>query len=282
MRAAIIFSLICSTLISCTSAKTSSTDIDEKFNLVTATASEMCPKVIKQTTYMKGSPEEVWVLPHNTIIHDGKRCDSYKNERKLKYYHNSLIPSAVPEGLKKMLKSNGLIVDIKYKLDSVLKSYDTENYYVGYENKRRYCNDDSKFDKGTVMFLFRPYVNVKIPIKDEMMIFRPGSKFLIIVPRYSNNACIYSTAVSVKPKKPKKPKKMKKMKKPSVAPKATSKSVKASLAPKATKKPVIAPKGRVAPRTEICLKLVDGSIVHKNGDLLTLTADSKLKRIPCK
>ena len=95
-----------------------------------------------------------WNMPQNTILHGDNLCNSFADERKTVYYNNSLVPDQVPEEVNTMLREHEPNIEINYPLN-YNGIHDGENYYIGYEQVTKFCQDGSKFTNGTICFLFR-------------------------------------------------------------------------------------------------------------------------------
>lgn len=167
-------------------------DLSGVYTSISDAPESLCPPLINQTTYVS-SGDKTFSLPHNTIIHNDKRCNG-NNVRIFKYYDNDLFvegSSLIPPGLSDMLSSVGTNVNAKFAMDQ-----SEEKYFIGYEEVGRYCQDGSKFESGTTAFLFRPFKNVRLATIDT--VFSPGRKYLIMVPRYANTMCAYESEISGK------------------------------------------------------------------------------------
>lgn len=173
------------------------TDFEGVFTRTDAKKASLCPKVINQTSFQGIPGKKEWILPHNTIIQGGKRCDGVKNERSTRFYEGSSTRAGYPAGLKEALTNTGQNVDIDFKLNqtSVAGGPNGETYYVGWESLGRFCKG-TRFLNGTTMFLFRPFNNVEMPIRGfKTLKFGVGKKHMIIVPRFADAVCVYEAPV---------------------------------------------------------------------------------------
>ena len=153
-----------------------------------------CPKFITQTTFTEGIVPDSWKMPHNTIFHGHALCNSFSDERKTVYYDDSLVPDQVPPEVNFMLREHGPNIEVNYPLnDNAIR--DGENYFIGYEEVTRFCQDGSKFNNGTLYFLFRPFLPVHMPLASRDLMFYPEWKYLVAVPRYSKDICLYRAVV---------------------------------------------------------------------------------------
>ena len=174
--------------------KTFPADLFGNFTQIDDSNPSRCPKFITQTTFTEGSIPDSWNMPHNTIFHGDNLCNSFADERKTVYYNNSLVPDQVPEEVNTMLREHGPNIEINYPLnDNAI--HDGENYYIGYDQVTRFCQDGSKFNNGTIYFLFRPFLPVHMPLSSKQITFYPEWKYLIAVPRYSKHVCMYRAYV---------------------------------------------------------------------------------------
>lgn len=153
-----------------------------------------CPYIITHTTFSKGPIDGSWQFQHNTVLHDMDRCDSMHNDRTTVFYENSLIPDSVPSELVQMLNGHGVNQEISYPLNYKWETRQ-ETYYVGYEEAGRFCQDGSKFYGGALYFVLRPFPPVNMPILGQSYSFKPGSKYLIVVPKFSNDVCVYKSEI---------------------------------------------------------------------------------------
>lgn len=96
-------------------------------------------------------------------------------------------------------KKNGINQNILNRLNRSSISH-KDSFYVGFENTGRYCQDSSKFENGTIYFLFRPFLKINMKIKEEFFEFQTNFKYMIVVPRYSSELCIYRATVSIEHK----------------------------------------------------------------------------------
>jgi len=157
-----------------------------------------CPPFVAQTTYSAGPIEYSWELPHNTIYNGLEQCDSVGSERKLVYYNSSLIPSGVPEEVSAMLEKHGWNIEVNYPL---YRRYVTagETYYVGYEEEARFCQEKSNLNAGTMVFVFRPWFPVYMPIDQTKYLFEPEYKYMIITPTFEEYVCMYRATIDGSP-----------------------------------------------------------------------------------
>lgn len=174
-------------------AGVSGSDIEGTFSRTKESNENLCPAKIEHTTFATVG-DRMWGLPHNTIVHDGSRCNSVADERSFVLYENSLLAEnnpRVPQELVALLALDGHLIDAKYALDG-----SKERYYIGYEFVGRFCQDGSKFENGTVSFIFRPFWNVNMHVnKSTVVQFAPGKRYMLMVPRYSQTVCIYSANI---------------------------------------------------------------------------------------
>lgn len=153
-----------------------------------------CPKLITHTTFYKGPMAMSWGFEHSTVLHGESRCDSKMKDRMTVFYNDKLLPDSVPEALNDMLIKHGINQEVIYPLNN--KSLTRgETYYIGYEDSGRYCQDGSKFDSGTVYFMFRPFPPVNMPIIGKVHRFKPGYKYMVVVPKYSDEVCVYKSEI---------------------------------------------------------------------------------------
>lgn len=143
-------------LVTNVNAKAFPTDIAGKFSDYQNDNPPSCPETITQTTFTDGLVSYSWEFPHHTVLHDNSRCDSTGAQVTV-FYNDSLVPENVPQGLNHALNNHGVNLEIDYPLNHRAVTAG-ETYYIGYEKSGRYCQDGSKFDPGTVYFLFRPFL----------------------------------------------------------------------------------------------------------------------------
>lgn len=172
-------------------------DLSGNFSLTNASDATLCPMNIVHTTFRNTSTSGVWLLPHNTILHDGARCNSEAEERSTVFYNSKLVPDGVPAELNKVLTTDGQNIEIKFPLD-VRANTAGEEYYIGFEDVGRFCQDNSRFVNGTAYYLFRPFPPVNMPIaafNSTEFKFIPDYKYLIAVPLYTGEVCIYEQLI---------------------------------------------------------------------------------------
>lgn len=166
-------------------------------------AQTICPKTIEHTTY-SGTEEGYLILPHNTIEHNGLRCNSIGNEKRLVVFEsdkydasfNPIDPatSALPPALVQSLKGNGPVINI---YSALVKA--NERFMMGFEEKVRVCNGESTiFRANTTMFFARPF-DMEINIKNVTTQLRSGYKYMLIVPTNEATTCVYEFNIDAFP-----------------------------------------------------------------------------------
>lgn len=195
-RSFVLAVLLAALMLGCAHARAFPSDLTGNFTLTAANKPDLCPGLITQTSYRGTGTDGVSSVPHNTIIHDGARCNGEDLQRATTFYKNDLVPDNVPAELNLMLNTVGENSQIRYPLEQRAKSKD-EVFYYGFEEKGRFCQDNSSFPNATVYYLFRPFEALVMPINlfDKVFRFVPDYKYIIAVPRYSSAACIYEAVV---------------------------------------------------------------------------------------
>eukprot|EP00178_Gracilaria_changii_P012571 TRINITY_DN355_c0_g1_i1.p1 TRINITY_DN355_c0_g1~~TRINITY_DN355_c0_g1_i1.p1 ORF type:complete len:516 (-),score=102.22 TRINITY_DN355_c0_g1_i1:1954-3501(-) len=202
MRVILLFSvllpLVCSLHISTTSRVTYPSDIRAQFLLQEATDdSPLCPLNVTHTTWSVGPSGHI-ELPHNTIIHNGVRCNSNGREKVLvfyesQYYNSDLSPkspdvSKLPDALIDVVAISG------FNIDAIHAGYaQDEDFLIGFEQQPRYCDAGGNWLSDTTVFLYRPFK--PFSVKNLNTQLEPGYKYMLVVPRYSSVYCLYSARV---------------------------------------------------------------------------------------
>ena len=194
MKTSTLFTIFFGLLVVQVLGKTFPTDLPGNFVFYEGNHPNKCPSYINQTTFTDGPVMHSWKMAHNTIKHGEKYCNGMADERKTIYYNNDLIPDKIPKAMKHMLTTHGKNELVNYPLHYQAK-HNNETYYVGYESVSRYCQDGSKFNNGTMYFLFRPWYPVNMPLGYKNMTFEVEWKYLIALPRYEETVCVYKAFV---------------------------------------------------------------------------------------
>eukprot|EP00171_Calliarthron_tuberculosum_P014025 IDg14025t1 len=171
-------------------------NIQGPFTLTNASDPSLCPKKITHTTYQGTDEQRHMASPAQH--HPARRCALRKCRGGAVYPFLQQLANSwgVPPGLNAIMKASGLNQQINFPL--VQRATKGGVYYIGYEALGRFCGDNSRFLNGTTYFLFRPFDFVNMPISafnNSNFRFVPDYKYLIVVPRYSNNACVYETVI---------------------------------------------------------------------------------------
>lgn len=184
-------------------------DVKKQFKLVeTDGSSAVCPKAIEHTTWEQDTSAGLVILPHNTIVQDGQRCESFGNEKRLEFYDSrnytidfkpiALAPP-MPAGLLTVIENSGRNVDA-IKANRAANS----EFLIGFEGKPRFCREPpSLFPNLTTAFVMRPSNDFRIKGLDTALI--TDSIYLLMVPAYKGSYCLYSAADNPDPPTPDSP-----------------------------------------------------------------------------
>lgn len=158
-----------------------------------------CPATITHTTYKRVNEGQPFMLGHNTIKHNGVRCESKQLDKRLEFWRsadydddkqplrNGVAP--LPEGLLQMINSTGPNVNL-------FKSFreSGQNFMLGYEFIQRVCKNESVFREGTTAYIAHLSTDAD-PIRVHRVEtqFYPGFIYLVMVPQYQGVTCVYST-----------------------------------------------------------------------------------------
>lgn len=169
-------------------------DVVNEFSLISGAEDPACPRNITHTTWNGIQEDDIIGLPHNTIIHDGTRCNSVSNERHFVMYSNEVIArggEAIPTELLDTLQIDGRNIRTKFEADKL-----GERYYVGYESLGRFCDPAPKFDKGATGFLMRPFER-SVSVTTNNILINPGGIYLLMLPQFSSTECLYEANVEL-------------------------------------------------------------------------------------
>lgn len=148
----------------------------------------LCPETIKYSTFMGGP--DIFKVPHNTISFNGNNVCSGTKNVDVVYYNSSLLGTdKIPDGLNKILTSVGFHVRSVDRLQSV-----NDSFLVGYEEKGLFCPNNLKFSDQTVFYMLRPFKPVEL--SEEVGKLNVGSKYQVIVPKFSNSTCLYEVVLN--------------------------------------------------------------------------------------
>lgn len=188
-----------------TSARPSSfSDIAANWDFVESVEGDgtTCPTQIVHSTWTE-TAEGTASLPHNTITEDGDRCDSTANEKELLFYQSKnynltelsldAIGDAValPDSMRNVLTSSPINVKVLETNDDF-----DEAFLMGFESRSRFCGGDSIFKNGSIAFLMRPFSG-GLRLLDLETSLAVSSKWLLMVPAFTGDACLYQAEVVV-------------------------------------------------------------------------------------
>lgn len=150
--------------------------------------SPLCPTTITHTAW-RNNDDGSFSAPHFAIMHDSVACyDGFGKE--FTFYPSTMfedtgaVSPVVPDALIRLLDTAKVNIYVKEALDAY-----GEDYFIGHEPEARYCKG-SKFEAMTTSFLLRPWRGpVTIDGLDTPIV--PMFKYLIMVPRYAGEACVY-------------------------------------------------------------------------------------------
>lgn len=177
--------------------RTFGSDIADEWNLLEVSDGKYdCPATITHTTYQRESSTGAYLLPHNTIMHGDRRCESRGLDKRLELYDSNMYDEFLnprDEGtaplhpdMVNMLNSTGQNVNLQFAFRNT-----RENYMLGFEHNQRVCSNQSVFMDGTTVFIVRPFT-ADFNIAKLVTRFYIGSTYLVMVPRFVNVTCVYA------------------------------------------------------------------------------------------
>lgn len=171
-------------------------DVAGGWSLIENVGDYNCPDEINHTTWRYRPDTPVVVVPHNTILQDGARCDSVADQKVLELYQSDNYADfepvknapPIPDDVKGFLRGSGINIDINFALNGA-----GENFFFGAETILRECGGMSVFRRGTTVYIVRPFNPFRVRrITEELQV---NFRYQIIVPAFQNSMCVYRNAL---------------------------------------------------------------------------------------